>query len=36
MEEYSHLFHELTHLLLGESAICENNELSDEEIFCTQ
>ena len=28
------LFHELTHLLLGESAICENNELSDEEIFC--
>ena len=28
------LFHELTHLLLGESAICENNELSDNEIFC--
>lgn len=28
------LFHELTHLLLSESAICENNELSDEEIFC--
>lgn len=28
------LFHELTHLLLGESAICENNELSEEEIFC--
>lgn len=28
------LFHELTHLLHGESAICENNELSDEEIFC--
>ena len=28
------LFHELTHLLLGESAICENNESSKEEIFC--
>lgn len=28
------LFHELTHLLLGESAICENNESSQEEIFC--
>lgn len=28
------LFHELTHLLLGKSAICENNELSEEEIFC--
>ena len=28
------LFHELCHLLVGESAICENNELSDEEIFC--
>ncbi|WP_458403586.1 ImmA/IrrE family metallo-endopeptidase [Methanobrevibacter sp.] len=28
------LFHELTHLLIGESAICENNELSKEEIFC--
>lgn len=28
------LFHELTHLLIGQSAICENNELSGEEIFC--
>ena len=28
------LFHELTHLLIGQSAICENNELSEEEIFC--
>lgn len=27
------LFHELTHLLLGECAICENNGLSEEEIF---
>jgi Zn-dependent peptidase ImmA (M78 family) len=28
------LFHELTHLLLGESAICGDNEASKVEIFC--
>ncbi len=28
------LFHELTHLLLGESAICDNDENIKEEIFC--
>lgn len=28
------LFHELTHLLLGESAICGDDENTKEEIFC--
>lgn len=28
------IFHELAHLLCGESAICDNNEELDEEIFC--
>lgn len=28
------LFHELTHLLLGESAICGDDENTQEEIFC--
>ena len=28
------LFHELTHLLMGESAICDNMESSKKEIFC--
>lgn len=28
------LFHELTHLLLGESAICDDDENTQEEIFC--
>ena len=28
------LFHELTHLLLGESAICSDDENIQEEIFC--
>lgn len=28
------LFHELTHLLLGQSAICGDDENIDEEIFC--
>ena len=28
------LFHELTHLLMGESAICDNNDSFKKEIFC--
>ena len=28
------LFHELTHLLYGKSAICDNDESNNEEIFC--
>ena len=28
------LFHELTHLLLGESAICGDEDNTQEEIFC--
>ncbi len=28
------LFHELTHLLLGESAICDEDEDDDVEVFC--
>ena len=28
------LFHELTHLLIGESAICDDDESNEEEIFC--
>ncbi|MDO5849265.1 MAG: ImmA/IrrE family metallo-endopeptidase [Methanobrevibacter sp.] len=28
------LFHELTHLLLGESAICDEKDILKEEIFC--
>lgn len=28
------LFHELTHLLMGERAICDNNESSKKEVFC--
>lgn len=28
------LFHELTHLLLGKSAICGDDESTEEEIFC--
>lgn len=28
------LFHELTHLLLGKSAICNGSQLNKKEIFC--